>query len=109
MVQAVSKHFLPLLVRSNLSFVSVHSAAAAWPCSPQPEILFIFCVAAAPPRIKDNKADKMFNEAPGPAPEQAAADCVKLCLIGLSFVPLMICSQFVSSTLGRGRGRAHLG
>ena len=94
MVQAVSKHFLPLLVRSNLSFVSVHSAAAAWPCccSPQPEILFIFCVAAAPPRIKDNKADKMFNEAPGPAPEQAAADCVKLCLIGLSFVPLMICS-----------------
>ena len=93
MVQAVSKHFLPLLVRSNLSFVSVHSAAAAaWLCSPQPEILFIFGVAAAPPRIKDNKADKMFNEAPGPAPEQAAADCVKLCLIGLSFVPLMICS-----------------
>ena len=87
----------------------MHSAAAAaWPCAAQPEILFIFGVAAPPPRIKDNKADKMFNEAPGPGPEQA--DCVKLCLIGLSFVPLMICRQFVSSSrLGRGRGRAHLG
>ena len=86
----------------------MHSAAAAWPCSPQPEILFIFGVAAAPPRIKDNKADKMFNEAPGPAPEQAAADCVKLCLIGLSFVPLMICSKFVSLLAAAGAGAGHI-